>query len=139
MTLRLMPSLDDQAIAYNPDLRILVIAQRWSGFIRGLHAEVHFRFTPEGCKDLQLERSGMPRTVLEQFRGAAAAMAPRAVTETRAREILVELGHPAEEHCTDVRCRARLPLGGRFCVACGKPHHVTGTGAQRTPRRAAAG
>ncbi len=137
MTLRLMPSLDDQAIGFNPDLRILVVAQRWSGFPRGLHAEIHFRFTEAGFKDLQLEHPGMPRTVLEQFRSAAAGMASRAVTEDRAREILVELGHSAEEHCTDIRCNARLPLGGRFCVACGKPHHVPGTSARRTPRRTA--
>lgn len=137
MTLRLLPSLDDQAIAYNSDLGNLVVVQRWSGFLRGLHAEVHFRFTPEGCNDLQLERTGMPRTVLEHFRSAAAAMASRAVTDARAREILTELGHPAEEHCTAADCRARLPIGGRFCVACGKPHHVPSTGARRTPRRIA--
>jgi hypothetical protein len=137
MTLHPTPSLDDQAIAYNSDDRVLLVTQRWSGFVRGLHAEVYFRFTPEGACDLQLERTGMPRTVLERFRAAAAAMTGRAVTETRAREILTELGHPAAEHCPADRCRARLPLGGRFCVACGQPHHVPGTGARRTPIRAA--
>lgn len=132
-----VPTLDDQAIAWNPDLRVLVITQRWSGFRRGEHATLHFRFTPDGCADLQLERTGSAHAVADAFRAAKRALAPHVVTETRARELLIELGHPAEERCTKEHCRARLPLGGRFCIACGEPHHVPSTKARRTPRRTA--
>jgi len=131
MTIRLALSLDDQAIGLNRNVGNLVIAQRWSGFPRGMHAELFFRFTAGEGRNMQLERPGTPSLVLEQFRKATAAMAHLTITEAKARKVLSEWGLPAEEFCTEPLCQALLPLGGRYCRACSRPYHVRVAGTQQ--------
>lgn len=117
--LRLVPRLDDQTTFYDPDTGILVLAQRWSGFPGDRHAVVLVSWAA-GRHPRRLEQMGTARQILDRYRNWICDQ--RIVGEDRAAAILGELGQVAYEACPE--CGERLPLGGRYCTACGRPHHV---------------
>lgn len=135
MTLRLVPSLDEQTIGHNPDTGNIVVVQRWSGFPGNRHATIIIGFSAGGVRAVPREQMATASTILIRFRCASTSVNSRIITETRARELLTDLGHPAEERCTEPHCRARLPFGGRWCISCGRPYHIPNDDGHRSRAR----
>ena len=113
-----MPKLEQQAIAHKPG-KAVVVAQLWSGLPIGRDGKPRWAvvlvtnglITPGGRTGTEAEAKHFYQHVAHHF-------AEHPLTEQRAREILAEHGvDPA--HCPT--CACILPIGGQFCVACGRP------------------
>lgn len=135
MTLRLVPRLDEQIIGHNPDTGNLVVVQHWSGFPGSRHATIIIGFSAGGIRDAPREQMASEGAVENRFNCARSRIGGRVVNTERAREILEELGHPAEERCTEPYCGARLPIGGRYCTTCGRPYHIPNDDGHRSTAR----
>lgn len=134
--LRLVPRLEEQGFVHNPGVG-LALVQHWSGFPRDLHAIVTTAFYAKGLRRTN-EQQVSKAMAADRFKCSIGHYVT--VAEDRAREILQELGHPADETCATPECGERLPIGGRWCVRCGAPYHVPQpdcvlpAGARRIPR-----
>lgn len=109
---RLLYTITDQAIGLRRDTGRLLVAQHWTGFSGHRHA-----FTLSINDKITGQRAGTARQVAEDFRRAAAALAPLAITEEQARDHLKRIGRPRQRVCAE--CAAGLPLGGLYCLQCG--------------------
>lgn len=94
----------------------LIIAQRWAGFSHDRHAFVI-------CVNDEItgQRAGFPQQVERDFAAASGQIRPHQITEEQARDRLERMSRPRERRCEGELCRARLPLGGLYCVRCGLP------------------
>ncbi len=108
-----MPVLERQAIGRG-NLGSIVFVQLWSGLPGGRYAVVYFK---DGF--VTNERSGNWTERLRDYAHAATHLAVDPLTEEQARDLLAANGLPREQFCTT--CSCRLPLGNRFCTACGRP------------------
>lgn len=125
-----MPVLERQA-AGRGQLGSIVFVQLWSGMPGGRWAVVYFK---DGL--VTNERSGTYGPTLQSYAHAATHLAKDPLTEEQVRDALAAYGLPRESFCTE--CSCRLPLGGRFCTACGTPHHIKVTLGTPAPGSSAA-
>jgi len=111
-----MVKLEAQIFAYRPEAGEVIAVQRWSGFVRGLAGLVIV------VNDrVHSERPGAARTINKLYAGACAVQQPYTVTEDEARAHLADLTGATVRQCL---CGADLPMGGRWCTACGQPNQV---------------
>lgn len=108
-----MPVLERQAIGQGK-LGSIVFVQLWSGLPGGRHAVIYFK----DCV-ITNERSGTYTERLRDYSHAATHLAVNPLTEEQVRDVLDAYRLPREEFCA--ACSCRLPLGNRFCTACGVP------------------
>jgi hypothetical protein len=109
---RLVPHLADQMFGHRPDTGVVLAIQRWTGFPGGREA---FAIAINGAVTLQRTNTSWHTT--DDFRRAAAELAPWRVSEQEARDALEQMGRPRQQQCGD--CATTLPIGGLYCVICG--------------------
>jgi hypothetical protein len=112
------PTLERQSIGRGPNGTI-VVAQLWAGLPTGRDGRP--RWSVVLIKDGFIAPGGRTGTETEAkqfYVHVAGHCNVDPLTEGRARELLADVGYHTE-YCRT--CSCVLPIGGRFCTACGRP------------------